>query len=104
MQNTLVSGFMAAVLAAVSVPAVAQIEQADVTGGRIAGQVADGVSAFKGIPFAAPPTGALRWKAPQPVAPWSGVRQTVAFGPACMLPGSGGFAQTLRSLAAIRRK
>lgn len=36
---------------------------------------------FKGIPFAAPPVGALRWKAPQPVQPWSGVKKCVAFGP-----------------------
>jgi para-nitrobenzyl esterase len=44
----------------------------------------DGISEFKGIPFAAPPVGELRWKAPQPVKPWPGVRQTVKFGTACM--------------------
>ncbi len=43
-----------------------------------------GVHAFKGIPFAAPPTGALRWKAPQPVRPWKGVRQAGSFGPRAM--------------------
>jgi para-nitrobenzyl esterase len=75
---------MAVALAACAAPALAQIAQADVTGGRIAGTVADGVSQFKGIPFAAPPVGNLRWMAPQPVTPWSGVRQTVAFGPGCM--------------------
>jgi len=42
----------------------------DVEGGRIQGYHADGVTFFKGIPFAAPPTGDLRWKAPQPVQPW----------------------------------
>lgn len=36
---------------------------------------------FKGIPFAAPPTGELRWKAPQPVVPWNGVRKCETFGP-----------------------
>ena len=46
---------------------------------------ADGkVRTFKGIPYAAPPVGALRWKAPQPVVPWSGVRKAVDFPPRAM--------------------
>ena len=44
-----------------------------VTGGLVEGVIEDGVEIFKGIPFAAPPVGALRWKAPQPVEPWRGV-------------------------------
>jgi para-nitrobenzyl esterase len=40
--------------------------------------------AFKGIPYAAPPVGALRWKEPQRVAQWAGVRQATKFGPRCM--------------------
>ncbi len=40
--------------------------------GQVKGAVKDGVLAFKGIPFAAPPTGQLRWRAPQPVTPWTG--------------------------------
>jgi para-nitrobenzyl esterase len=43
-----------------------------------------GIRAFKGIPFAAPPVGDLRFKPPQPVKSWDGVKQTVAFGPRCM--------------------
>ncbi len=39
---------------------------------------------FRGIPFAAPPVGSLRWKAPQPVLPWSGIRKCNAFGPSPM--------------------
>jgi para-nitrobenzyl esterase len=71
-------------LVAWTTTATAQIPQAHVTGGTIAGTVAVGLSTFKGIPFAAPPVGDLRWKAPQPVVPWPGVKQTVAFGAGCM--------------------
>jgi len=55
-----------------------------VDGGQVAGTSADGVRVFKGIPFAAPPVGELRWKAPQPVVPWTGVKNADAFGPQCM--------------------
>jgi para-nitrobenzyl esterase len=43
-----------------------------------------GVRVFKGIPFAQPPTGELRWREPQPVKNWTGVRQAFDFGPRCM--------------------
>jgi para-nitrobenzyl esterase len=43
-----------------------------------------GVREFKGIPFAEPPVGNLRWTPPQPVKNWTGVRQTTQFGPRCM--------------------
>ena len=55
--------------------------QVKVTGGVIQGVVEDGMMIFKGIPFAAPPVGELRWKAPQPVIPWEGVRNADKFGP-----------------------
>ena len=55
-----------------------------VTGGKVQGKsISAGGAMFKGIPFAAPPVGDLRWKAPQPVKPWSGVKQTTHFGDAC---------------------
>lgn len=56
--------------------------QVAVTGGLIEGYVDldRGVRCYKGIPFAAPPVGDLRWKAPQPVVPWSGVRAARQFG------------------------
>src|SRR5262249_3539169 len=49
--------------------------------GEVRGSVADGVNTFKGIPYAAPPFGANRLRPPQPVAPWSGVRDALTFGP-----------------------
>jgi para-nitrobenzyl esterase len=55
----------------------------------IAGTSAD-VRVFKGIPYAAPPVGPLRWKAPQPAAKWDGVREAAAFGPRCVQSGGGG--------------
>ncbi len=42
------------------------------------------VIAFKGIPYAAPPVGDLRWKPPQPVSPWTGVRSAADYGARCM--------------------
>src|SRR5512135_1882104 len=64
--------------------AVSQIQTAKVTGGEVQGVVTEGISIFKGIPFAAPPVGDLRWKAPAPVKPWPGVRNADAFANACM--------------------
>ncbi len=56
-----------------------------IAGGRIAGAILpDSVRIFRGIPFAAPPLGDLRWKPPQPARPWDGVRDATRFGPQCM--------------------
>jgi len=49
--------------------------------GAIRGTVASGVSAFLGIPYAAPPFGANRMRPPQSAAPWAGERDATAFGP-----------------------
>jgi para-nitrobenzyl esterase len=51
--------------------------------GAVRGARDGDVIAFKGVPFAAPPVGDLRWRAPQPVKAWSGVRPAEAFGPDC---------------------
>ena len=49
------------------------------------------ITAFKGIPFAAPPVGENRWRAPQPAADWEGVREAYRFAPISMqsIPGLG---------------
>jgi para-nitrobenzyl esterase len=54
-----------------------------VEGGLISGLAAEGVRGYKGIPFAAAPVGDLRWKSPQPLKAWPGVRKCEAFGPDC---------------------
>jgi len=57
-----------------------------VTGGLITGSsnASNDIRIYKGIPFAAPPVGPLRWKAPQPVIPWTRVKTCTAFGPSPM--------------------
>ncbi|HOY50354.1 MAG TPA: carboxylesterase family protein, partial [Prolixibacteraceae bacterium] len=50
--------------------------QVRVEGGWIQGTVTEDLTIYKGIPFAAPPVGDLRWKAPRPVHPWKGILQT----------------------------
>jgi para-nitrobenzyl esterase len=54
--------------------------------GSLEGVVEDGVTAFKGIPYAAPPVGDLRWREPQLAAAWDGVRKADTFGKACIQP------------------
>jgi para-nitrobenzyl esterase len=67
------------------VPAAhAQVQRAEVTGGSVEGVVTKGIASFKAIPFAAPPVGDNRWRAPQPVIPWSGVKTASSMASACM--------------------
>jgi len=69
---------------AATVSPAAVSDRVKVETGVVKGAVSNGVAAFKGIPFAAPPVGALRWKAPQPAPRWKGVREALEFGPRCM--------------------
>jgi para-nitrobenzyl esterase len=57
---------------------------ASVSSGALGGAIDDGVAVFRGVPFAAPPVGPLRWRPPQPPADWPGVRDATRFGPACL--------------------
>src|SRR5437660_12773675 len=83
MKRLLTGAACAACLVWLVPPAHAQVREADVTGGRVAGVAANGIVSFKGIPFAAPPVGALRWKAPQPVKAWTGVKEASSVGASC---------------------
>jgi para-nitrobenzyl esterase len=65
-----------------------QIDTVKVTGGSVQGVASGNIVSFKGIPFAAPPTGENRWRAPQPVKNWQGVKHTDTFAPGCMQDSS----------------
>ncbi len=54
---------------------------AETTAGTVEGSEENGLCVFRGIPFAAPPVGELRFKPPQPVEPWDGIRKATSFGP-----------------------
>jgi hypothetical protein len=69
---------IAAVLTLPSVAAPIKVE-----GGLVEGTVEQGITVYKGIPFAAPPTGNLRWRPPQPVKSWDGVLKAAHYAPAC---------------------
>jgi para-nitrobenzyl esterase len=64
-------------------PAPVKVEE-----GLVQGTLEDGLAVFKGIPFAAPPVGNLRWKAPQPAAKWQGVKLADKFAPGPMQGGN----------------
>ena len=74
-----------ALLISVSTTTLAIEDLVQLTSGQVSGiQLNGNVTVFRGIPFAAPPVGDLRWKAPKPPIPWQGVRVADTFGPACM--------------------
>ena len=80
--------FVAWLILIFQLPAMGQLRTSEVRtpNGIVEGVIsADGkVRTFKGIPYAAPPVGPLRWKPPQPARPWTGVRRAVEYGPRCM--------------------
>lgn len=67
--------------------------------GTVRGVLENGLAVFKGIPYAASPVGELRWREPQPVAPWQDVRDADAFGDACVQVPS----PTLAALGGVER-
>jgi para-nitrobenzyl esterase len=66
--------------------ALAQPVKVTIDSGLLVGQSKDGVHSFRGIPFAKPPVGPLRWRPPQPVDRWPGERQAIEFGLPCPQP------------------
>ena len=81
--------FLAAVVFVASIATASAMipEQVRIESGLLAGTASTGqpgVRVFKGIPFAAPPLGENRWRAPQPAAKWEGVRKADAFGAPCI--------------------
>ena len=76
------SGFVAAQLAGVAVAQRVMTES-----GAISGVSENELNVYKGVPFAAPPIGDLRWRSPMPVEPWTGTRKADTFAPACMQVG-----------------
>jgi para-nitrobenzyl esterase len=67
---------------------IVETREGEVEGTRQIISSGPGVFSFKGIPYAAPPVGALRWKKPGPAAAWDGVRKADAYSPACIqMPG-----------------
>ncbi len=85
-------GLVAAIVSLFAQRVAAEPTQVTTTNGPVIGQVADGVLSFKGIPYAAPPVGPLRWRPTQPPKSWTTPRAAKAFSPAC--PQS--FAQSAR--------
>jgi len=77
-------------LVIVLVAAVAEAQPAaiNVSEGILQGTFENGLTVYKGIPFAAPPVGELRWRPPQPAAKWDGVRQASKFAPEPMQGGN----------------
>jgi para-nitrobenzyl esterase len=71
-----------AVTSLFAAPAMAA-PQVSIAQGALSGGIDGGISVFKDIPFAAPPIGDLRWRAPQPATGWSGIRDATKFGPIC---------------------
>jgi para-nitrobenzyl esterase len=77
-----ISFIIAVLLIASGICNAKQPGQVKVESGWIQGTVQDSLTIYKGIPFAAPPVGELRWRAPQPVKKWEGIKITKEFAPA----------------------
>jgi len=86
-------------LAALFVPLPAAAAPVRIDGGLVEGTRADGAILYRAIPYAAAPTGLRRWREPQPVQPWTGVRRDQGFAPACAQTGSSIPGETIAAMS-----
>jgi para-nitrobenzyl esterase len=88
LRGAAVAALVVAALGAPALVAAAVKEPISLDSGLLGGaeESSPGVQVFRGIPFAAPPVGALRWQPPQPVAKWQGTRSAAKFGDVCIQP------------------
>ncbi len=86
--TVLIRALLFVVVPATSAITLAQSPRALTESGAISGVRESGLNVYKGVPFAAPPVGDLRWRPPAHVAPWAGTRKADAFAPACMQTGA----------------
>jgi para-nitrobenzyl esterase len=75
---------LAMAIAAMPLMSMAASPTAKVEQGVVKGTVEDGLAVYRGVPFAAPPVGDLRWRAPEPAAKWDGIRLADKFAPQCV--------------------
>ncbi|MBK7131362.1 MAG: carboxylesterase family protein [Bacteroidales bacterium] len=86
--NTLILSIALTVAAIMTGCSTLSPDQVKVEQGIVQGTIEDSLRVFKGIPFAAPPVGDLRWKAPQPAPKWDGIKITTEYAPAAFQGGN----------------
>jgi para-nitrobenzyl esterase len=89
LRRLIVSGAVAAGLMAASSARADDRPIVQTPAGTVAGEAQGDLYVYRGIPYAHPPVGPLRWHAPVPLPRWQNVRQATAFGPACIQPPQG---------------
>ncbi len=82
--KAIMTGFAVSLTIALGAMAAGAPDRVTIESGQLRGAAAGDIVAFKGIPFAAPPVGDLRWRAPQPAKAWTGVLDAVNYGHDCM--------------------
>lgn len=80
--NLMRTGWLALVSTAALAAGFPEVVKVD--GGELRGAIQDGIGSFRGIPYAAPPVGGLRWRAPRRAPAWAGVREALRYGSSCL--------------------